>query len=238
MEAVDWYARKSRRSILNQRMKSVNQSNKTILKSIIMAAFFVFPSCSRLDLPSSSHGQSKPVAVVSDAQSAQKTMNKAKTKPAEPTSPPLLKKVNNTAEQTAQKPSTLAVLRFNNNTGDESVDWLGAGIAETLTTELAASGKFRVIEKEQIDKVIGELKFELSGLVDPSTAQEIGNILGVEYVILGSYQKISDVYRIMARKVETKSGEVQTTTTVTGPEAEIFDLQEKLAHKMLANAAL
>lgn len=132
-----------------------------------------------------------------------------------------------------QAPAAVAVMTFQNNTGRADMEWLGAGTAETLTTEFAASGKFRVVEKEQIDKVVGELKFELSGLVDPDTAQELGKILGAEHVILGSYQLFRGVLKLNARRIETATGKVFEAAAVTGQEADVFDLQEQLAHVLM-----
>ena len=128
---------------------------------------------------------------------------------------------------------TVAVLRFENNTGDVALAWLGGGIAETLTTEFAAADRFRVVERAQIEKVVEELRFGLSGLVDPATAQELGRILGARYVIGGGYQRFAGMLRIDARRIDTASGEVLETTSVTGPEAELFTLQERLARQLM-----
>ena len=66
-------------------------------------------------------------------------------------------------------------------------DWdIGKGISDMMVTQLVKDGTFSVIERKQIEKVISEQKLGASGLVDASTAAQIGKILGVKYVILGS----------------------------------------------------
>jgi curli biogenesis system outer membrane secretion channel CsgG len=65
-------------------------------------------------------------------------------------------------------------------------DWkLGEGISDELVTALLETGKFRLIEREQLDKVLEEQNFGTSGRVDAKTAAEIGKILGVRYLVMG-----------------------------------------------------
>ncbi|MBT9536804.1 MAG: curli production assembly protein CsgG, partial [Nitrospirae bacterium] len=66
-------------------------------------------------------------------------------------------------------------------------DWdIGKGISDMMVTQLVKDGTFSVIERKQLEKVLSEQKLGASGLVDASTAAQIGKILGVKYVILGS----------------------------------------------------
>ncbi len=63
---------------------------------------------------------------------------------------------------------------------------LARAAADDLTSQLVKSGKFRVIERQQLDKILQEQNLGLSGRVDPSTAARIGKILGVQLVVIGS----------------------------------------------------
>jgi curli biogenesis system outer membrane secretion channel CsgG len=62
---------------------------------------------------------------------------------------------------------------------------LGKGVSDELVTTLLETGKFRLIEREQLDKVLAEQDFGTSGRVDSKTAAEIGRILGVRYLVMG-----------------------------------------------------
>jgi hypothetical protein len=55
-----------------------------------------------------------------------------------------------------------------------------------MTTALLDSGKFRVLERQQIQDVVGEQDFGDSGRVDPATAAKIGKILGAQYLLYGT----------------------------------------------------
>ncbi|HEY9799482.1 MAG TPA: CsgG/HfaB family protein [Leptolyngbyaceae cyanobacterium] len=60
------------------------------------------------------------------------------------------------------------------------------GVSEVLVNKLVKSGNFVVVERSQIDAILREQNLGDSGRVDASTAAQIGRILGVEAVIIGS----------------------------------------------------
>jgi curli biogenesis system outer membrane secretion channel CsgG len=62
---------------------------------------------------------------------------------------------------------------------------LGRFIAEKLITRLFQSKKFTVIERQQLNKIITEQKLSLTGVIDPSSAQKLGKLLGVDSVATG-----------------------------------------------------
>ncbi len=63
---------------------------------------------------------------------------------------------------------------------------LGRIVGEMFTTALVRLGAFDVIERSKIEAITQELKFQQSGMVDPSTAVAIGKLLGVEYILTGT----------------------------------------------------
>lgn len=60
------------------------------------------------------------------------------------------------------------------------------GVSDILVNKLVESGQYSVIERSRIDAVLKEQNLGASGRVDASTAAEIGRILGVDIVIVGS----------------------------------------------------
>lgn len=63
---------------------------------------------------------------------------------------------------------------------------LGRAAADNLANQLFKTGRFRIIERQQLDKVLAEQNLGASGRVDPSTAARLGKILGVQLVVVGS----------------------------------------------------
>lgn len=72
------------------------------------------------------------------------------------------------------------------NYGLYSDSGAGQGISNLLTNELVKDGTYILIERSQIQKVLAEQNFGKSGRIEPSTAAQIGRVLGVDAVLIGS----------------------------------------------------
>jgi len=81
----------------------------------------------------------------------------------------------------------LGVLRFTNET---HAGWWGAtagrDLQDMLIAELAAMKCFRVLERKEINAVLGEQDLGASGRVSSSTRSKIGNITGAKYLVAGT----------------------------------------------------
>jgi curli biogenesis system outer membrane secretion channel CsgG len=93
----------------------------------------------------------------------------------------------------AQDKKRVAVMNFDYGTVSTSVVqiWgsnqdIGKGIADMLVDRLVNGGKYSVIERKALDKLITEQNFSNSDRADPSSAAKIGKLLGVDAIIIGS----------------------------------------------------
>jgi curli biogenesis system outer membrane secretion channel CsgG len=85
----------------------------------------------------------------------------------------------------AQLKKRVAVATFEDKSGS-GYNHLGSGVADMLTTALVKSGKFIVIERQELEKVLDEQKLGESGLVTPESAPKVGKLLGAELFVVGS----------------------------------------------------
>ncbi|HAV23769.1 MAG: hypothetical protein A2X67_04990 [Ignavibacteria bacterium GWA2_55_11] len=85
----------------------------------------------------------------------------------------------------AQLKKRVAVGRFEDRTGS-GYHSLGDGVADMLITALVKSGKFMVVERQEIERVIQEQKFGESFMVTPETAPKVGQLVGVELFVIGA----------------------------------------------------
>ena len=90
--------------------------------------------------------------------------------------------------------------------GTDSI--LGAAITSLLGTTLATSGVVRLVEREAVDKVLAEQRFQNSGVTTPEAAATIGRILNVRRVLIGTVSKFGSSYVVDVRVVDTESAEV------------------------------
>ena len=121
----------------------------------------------------------------------------------------------------------IAVLDFPDLGGN--VTGLGRFVAEELTTRLFLARRFEVIERQLLNKVLDELKLSAAGFVDPSSAQELGKILGVSAVVSGTLSHLSTTIRVNARVITTTTGMIVAAASVELPKDEgVVQLLETL----------
>ena len=88
----------------------------------------------------------------------------------------------------------LAVAEFTNDA--TSAGWWGGGIgrdlASMLASELAAIDAFVIVERERIDRVLDEQDFAASGRVRRDTAAPIGQLVGAQYIVMGTVTDYSE----------------------------------------------
>jgi TolB-like protein len=107
--------------------------------------------------------------------------------------------------ETGQK-RRIAVLEFTDLQGQ--VTNFGRYLSEELITRLYDSNKFKVVERQLLNKVIAEQKLSLTGVVDPYSAKRLGSVLGVDAIVSGTIADRGDTLKINARLIDTETGEV------------------------------
>jgi curli biogenesis system outer membrane secretion channel CsgG len=85
----------------------------------------------------------------------------------------------------AQLKKRVAIATFHDKSGS-GYHSLGEGVADMLATALVKTGKFSVLERQEIEKVIKEQQFGQSFMVTPESAPKVGQILGAELFVVGS----------------------------------------------------
>ncbi len=68
---------------------------------------------------------------------------------------------------------------------------LGESVAEAVVAEIANIGGMKIYTRRDLQKVLEEQKFQMSGLVDPNTAVQIGQLAGVRYIITGAVNNVN-----------------------------------------------
>ena len=103
---------------------------------------------------------------------------------------------------------SVAVLPFDSKgLGSElgSIDLL-----DKLITGFVNINRFKVIERALLEKILEEQKLGMSGVLDASTAAEIGKGIGVDAVIVGSVTRANNALSIDARLIDTETAAIIT----------------------------
>ena len=120
------------------------------------------------------------------------------------------------------KPS-IAVLPFQNMSGNPGEDWYSDGLTETLITDLSKWGALFVIARNSSFAYKGKA-------VD---ARHVGRELGVRYLLEGSVQRTADRVRINAQLIEAETGRHIWAQRYDRSRADIFAIQDDIADKIV-----
>jgi serine/threonine protein kinase/Tfp pilus assembly protein PilF len=132
---------------------------------------------------------------------------------------------------------TVAVFNFANITGNGADDWIGLGIAESLTADLTRIKSVAVVAREQIFELQRSLS-ELGRNVDDRQAIEMGRRLGASVAVSGAYQRLGDRIRITCEAIDVATGRQRATVKVDGRLDDLFDLQDRLVNELTANLSV
>jgi tetratricopeptide (TPR) repeat protein len=130
-------------------------------------------------------------------------------------------------------PNAVAVMTFGNITKEATDTWIGAGIAETVTSDLKNIQGLRVMGRERVFDALKTLGAADGSEADELLAIEVGRFLGATWIIGGGFQRIGDVIRITARFLEVSTGALSQSVKIDGKISEIFDLQDRIVYELM-----
>ena len=136
---------------------------------------------------------------------------------------------------TAGDPDTVAIVPFANISAQPSDDWIGSGIAETLSAEFERLATLRVIRRGALDAELRATGIDLpaaGGDESARAAYEAGRRLGAAWLVEGAYQRLGDRMRITARLIETATGAVAAGSKADGDLSDVFSLQDRIANEL------
>ena len=128
---------------------------------------------------------------------------------------------------------TVAVLPFVNSAigaSNAELAPLSKGIADLLITELAQNSGIRVVERENLDKLLAEQNLSRDGRVEEATAARIGKLLGAKHMVTGSFITDKSGRMVLTLKsIDSETGRIEWTTTQPGRTEEFLSLVAKAA---------
>ena len=112
--------------------------------------------------------------------------------------------------QEMKKVTRIAITEF--TYGDEFNDFT-RNVQDILYTNLIQRG-MTVVEREKMEQVLNELGKSFSGMIDSSTAAEIGKMLGVEAIVVGTVADMGNSVDLRARLLDVEKGAAITAAQI------------------------
>src|SRR5881394_1860193 len=136
----------------------------------------------------------------------------------------------------------IAVLPFNNGgsygQGKEDFDALERGIAGMMISELSQNPAARMVERQEIQRLVDEQNLGAQGRVDPQTASKIGKLVGARYMVMGTFVDFYGDFRVDVRLINTETSEVVKTESERMQRDHLFDIIRNIAARLMKDANL
>ena len=123
----------------------------------------------------------------------------------------------------SDKPS-IAVLAFNNMSGDPEQEYFSDGICEDIITDLSKLSELHVIARNS--------SFTYKG--KPVDVKQVGRELGVRYILEGSVRKAGNRVRVTGQLIDAASGAHIWAERFDRDLTDIFAVQDELTQEIIA----
>lgn len=133
---------------------------------------------------------------------------------------------------------SLAVLPLTNRTGADSLDWLGPGLADMLTTNLAQLEGLRVVSAQRLLDLLRQAGREETEEIPDDLALQVAAQSGARSLVRGSFMAVGDEVRLDVQLIDLEDGTVTTAEQARGSDvfALVDDVSAKLSGRMLGPA--
>lgn len=136
----------------------------------------------------------------------------------------------------------IAVLPFENGGSygqdKENFEALQRGIPGMLISELAQNPAARVVDRAEIQKLLGEQDLGEAGRVDAATAAKIGKLVGARYMIAGTFVDLYGRFRMDARIINVETSEILKVVKAEGKRDDLFRLIQTLSENLMRETKL
>jgi len=111
-------------------------------------------------------------------------------------------------------------------------------LSDELRSVLVQSGKYIVVERNNMESILSEQGFQMSGCTSSECAVEAGKLLGVNKMIAGSVGKLGNLYNITIRMFDVQTGQIEETVSKrhSGSIEQLLDVLKQAGHDLTGDA--
>lgn len=135
--------------------------------------------------------------------------------------------------QTPEAAAPLPMAVFDFQTADRALEKKGAEVAVLLGTYLSVQPELFMVERQDIEKILGEQEAGLSGTISAETAAKVGSLVGAKVLVTGrvfeSGGKVFVVAKIMGTETGRVYGELATAKDFSSLDTAVEGLAAKIA---------
>ncbi len=108
-------------------------------------------------------------------------------------------------------------------------------VTDLMRTELVNTGAFNILDRANMDAILAEQKFQNSGCTEQDCAAQIGKLLNVTKMVVGSMSKLLETYHITVNLVDVQTGRILASREAEAADSKgLREACKTLAQKLLA----
>lgn len=139
-----------------------------------------------------------------------------------------------TLSQTAPEANTIAVFPFRYMGTNEEMRPLERGIAQLIVADLGKVRSLKLLEREQVQALVDEMRLAESGRVDPATGARSGRLLRAQNVVQGSIQEPApETIQLDASAINSVNASVAASGSAGGAMEQLLDAQKQIVFLLL-----
>jgi serine/threonine protein kinase/tetratricopeptide (TPR) repeat protein len=133
---------------------------------------------------------------------------------------------------------SLAVVPFQNKSGDQSWDWLGPSLADMLSTDVGQSVHLHAVSSDRVQQVFHDLRIAPNSIVDSSSLGRIAEFTNADTLVWGQYTKLGEQIRIDATLQDRKHNRTVQVKSEAASQKDLSAAVDRLAEMIRQNLAL
>jgi tetratricopeptide (TPR) repeat protein len=127
----------------------------------------------------------------------------------------------------------IAVLYFENNSGDPSLDWLRVALTDMLVTDLSQSPGLEVLGTDRLYQILKDLERLDERTVSSDLVREVADAANADSVLFGSFVRAGEAIWISAKLQDANSDKVLMSEKVEGrADAQLFTMVDELTRRI------
>ncbi|HKS04839.1 MAG TPA: CsgG/HfaB family protein [Gemmatimonadaceae bacterium] len=127
--------------------------------------------------------------------------------------------------QAADTRPGVAVLTFHSAATQADLAPLGKGFQAMLINQLAPNSRIRVVERDQLQRILDEQKLGTSGQLDPTALVRVGKLVGARYMVDGTFITVGSDMVVTVKAFDTETSQIVFTDgSIKGKTADAISL--------------
>ncbi|HEV2398525.1 MAG TPA: tetratricopeptide repeat protein [Candidatus Sulfotelmatobacter sp.] len=137
-----------------------------------------------------------------------------------------------------EAPISLAVMPFQNASGDQTWDWLGPSLSDMLSTDVGQSSHLRTVSPDRMQQVFHDLRIAPNSTMDSTLLGRVAEFTNADTLVWGRYTRLGDQIRIDATLQDRKHNRTVQVKSEAANQNDLPQAVDRLAAMIRQNLSL